>query len=386
MKKHLRVIASILAAALLFTGCAGTAGGGNSNSNAAKAPASNGNLTIADNAVDFAANLKFGWNLGNTLEANAKKGLESETSWGQPKATKELIDYIKASGFTSIRIPVSWGNHMDENYNIDEEWMNRVTEVVDWALDDGLYVIINTHHDDEYFYPSAEHLNDSIAYLTAIWTQIANHFENYDERLIFEGMNEPRLKGTAIEWWFAASNQEGCKAISTIAMLNQVFVDAVRACGGYNQTRYLMIQSYAASPSFTMHGSYSIANDPSNRLLLSIHAYTPYDFAMNANGYKNWDGSHRNELTFIDSLNDWFISKGIGVVITEFGATNKGNLEDRVAWAKAYTSRAESYGISCFLWDNGGTQIGEENFGMIDRRNLNIFFPELLDAYMEAYK
>lgn len=336
-------------------------------------------------SVAFAAKLKLGWNLGNTLDATGSGGMNSETSWGQPKVTKELIDYIASCGFTTIRIPVSWGKHTDSNYKIDSEWMARVTEIVDYAMDAGLYVVLNSHHDNDYYYPSEANMDNAKKYLKTIWTQIADNFKDYDERLIFEAMNEPRLANTSIEWWFQSNDSDGCAAIARISELDQVFVDTIRAGEGNNATRYLGVPSYAASPDFTMHKSFTIPDDPAGHLMISIHAYTPYDFTMNNAGYKEWDGKHKSDLAFIDNLNNNFIKKGYGVYIGEMGATNKNNLADRVAWAKNYTTKAAFYGIGCFVWDNGATGIGEENFGLINRKKLSPSFPELLDAYLEAY-
>lgn len=341
---------------------------------------------IANASTEFAANLKLGWNLGNTLDALGGSGLSSETAWGQPMVTQELMTCIANNGFTTIRIPVSWGQHTDSNYNIDEAWMARVTEVVDWALDAGLYVIINSHHDNDYYYPSAENFDNAKIYLNAIWTQIADNFSGYDERLIFESMNEPRLSGTNIEWWFQSNDSKGCAAIEEISILDQIFVNTVRAGENYNTSRYLMVSSYAASPDFTMHNSFTIPGDPAGRILISVHAYTPYDFAMHFDGgYDTWDGSRSGDLGFISRLNSYFVEKGYGVVIGEFGATNKDNIDSRVAWAKEYTAKAASYGIASCIWDNGGTDKGDENFGLIDRYNYSVYFPELLEAYKSGY-
>ncbi|MCR5744012.1 MAG: glycoside hydrolase family 5 protein [Lachnospiraceae bacterium] len=343
-------------------------------------------LPIADNAVTFAANLKLGWNLGNTLDATGGTGLNSETSWGQPVTTPELINYVKEAGFTSIRIPVSWGKHCDSDYNVDAEWMARVTEVVDYAIDADLYVILNSHHDCDFYYPSAENAENGAKYIETLWSQIAEQFKDYDERLIFESMNEPRLTGTSKEWWFSSSDSTGNEAIDVICNNNQVFVDTVRSAGGYNETRYLMVPGYAASPGL-MYSSFHMPTDPSERLILSIHAYTPYNFAMNySGGTDKWTSSQVSELNFMDTVYKNYVAKGYGVVIGEFGATNKNNLEDRVAWATDYTSKASSLGISCFLWDNGGTNAGDENFGMINRYSLYIYYPELLDAMLASYK
>lgn len=338
------------------------------------------------NAVEFAAVMRAGWNLGNTLDATDGKGLDSETSWFQPKTTQELISYVKEVGFTSIRIPVSWGNHVDENYQIDPEWMDRVKEVVDYAYNENMYVIINSHHDNDFYYPSEENLVNGKKYIATIWEQIAEEFKDYDNHLVFESMNEPRLAGTDIEWWFAMADPEGKAAIGRICELNQVFVDTVRAAGGNNPVRFIMVPSYAANPDFALNSSFSMPEDPAgDKLMLSVHAYTPYDFAGNANGYSDWDGSKNHEFNFMGKLKAMFVNEGYGVVIGEFGATNKGNDEDRVRWAKGYCQKAGSFGMSYFVWDNGATGVGEENFGVIDRTNLKLYFPEVFDAYMSGF-
>lgn len=341
----------------------------------------------AANAVEMAALMKLGWNLGNTLDATGGEGLESETSWGQPTVTKAQIEYIKECGFTTVRIPVSWNNHVDKDNNIDPAWMARVKEVVDYAYDSGLYVIINSHHDCDRYYPTEDRFEASSEYLKDIWTQIADTFADYDDRLIYESMNEPRLQGTSIEWWFQSSDKKGTAAIETIVKLNQVFVDTVRASGkGNNGTRFLMVPSYAASADFALHDSFVMPKDKvEGKLIASIHAYTPYDFTMNSRGYKEWDASRKSELSFMKKLDKKFTQNGYGVVIGEFGATNKGNLDDRVAWAADYSELAASLGIACVLWDNGGTGVGEENFGMINRRELKVYYPELLEALLSGY-
>ena len=336
-------------------------------------------------STEFAALMKMGWNLGNTLDANTVGGLESENCWGQPTTTKELVQYVKSEGFTSIRIPISWGKHTDENYTIDPQWMARVKEVVDYAYDEGMFVIINSHHDNDYYYPSEENMENATRYISTVWAQIAEEFKDYDNHLVFESMNEPRLAGTGIEWWFNAGDAKGEAAIKRICSLNQTFVDTVRTSGGNNENRFLMVPSYAASQDFALNKSFSMPEDPANRIMLSVHAYTPYDFAGSASGYKEWDGSKTTEFNFMGKLMSKFIHEGYGVVIGEFGATNKDNPEDRERWARGYTMKASSLGISYFIWDNGAVGVGEENFGLIDRNNLQVYFPSLLDAYKCGY-
>lgn len=343
-------------------------------------------LEIADNALDFAKSMKLGWNLGNTLDATGSSFLSAETSWGQPRVTRELINYVAECGFTSIRIPVSWGKHTDADLVIDWEWLDRVNEIVDYACDAGLYVILNSHHDCDYYYPTEENYESAERYIAEIWGQVAKRFADYDERLVFESMNEPRLMNTNKEWWFMDNDPEGVASIQCIVKLNQVFVDTVRAAGGKNETRYLMVPSNAASAGNALNAAFEMPNDPANRLLVSVHAYTPYDFAMNERGYKEWNESKEAEIKdFMSKLDEKFIKNGYGVVIGEFGATNKDNLEARVAWADSYTRLAAGYGIPCFLWDNGGTKVGSENFGMINRNTLQLSYPEILEALLKNY-
>lgn len=389
IKKHLSAALAALLAVSMLAGCGKSntdtdTNAGGDTANTAETEAYAPKVDIADNSVDFVKNMKLGWNLGNTLDATGS-GMSSETSWGQPKTTKELIDFVKGSGFTTIRIPVSWSNHVDENNNIDAEWMDRVNEVVDYAIDDGLYVILNSHHDNDKYYPTSEKYAESSKYLTDIWKQIAERFANYDEQLVFEGMNEPRLANTNKEWWFADNDKDGVDSIETVSKLDQDFVDTVRAAGGFNETRYLMVPSNRADAWTAMHKSFTLPTDPANRLIVSVHAYSPYDFAMNATGYKNWDGSKIGDLSFIDNLKSTYIDNGVGVVIGEFGAINKDNLEDRVRWADDYTKKAAEAGISCIWWDNGGTKVGTENFGLVDRIGQKIYYPEILDAMLKNY-
>ncbi len=348
-------------------------------------PVVNEPLPIPETSVEMAKAMKLGWNLGNTLDATGSRGMKSETSWGQPSVTKELIEYVKASGFTTIRIPVSWNNHMSDGV-IDSEWMDRVQEIVDWALDANLYVIINSHHDNDKYYPSDSKMEKSREYIRNIWTQISERFKDYDEHLIFESMNEPRLEGTSKEWWFAENDGDGLACIKNIVELNQIFVDTVRQSGGKNETRFLGVPSAMASSDNALNKAFSMPNDTiENHLLLSVHAYTPYDFTMNENGYDTWSSANNKEFDFMVNLKKQFINNGYGVYIGEFGATNKDNLSSRCSWADAYCSKAKVLGLSCILWDNGGTKKGNENFGMINRKKLEIYYPEILKKMVDAY-
>ena len=229
-------------------------------------------------------------------------------------------------------------------------------------------------------------MEESKAYLEAVWTQIADRFAGYDERLIFESMNEPRLIGTDKEWWFSEEDEEGIASIRCIVELNQTFVDTVRGRSGYNTTRYLLVPSNAAAAQNALSEAFSMPKDRENRVMLSVHAYLPYDFAMNETGYWEWDSDKTEELSFLDELYEKFVKNGYGVVIGEMGAINKDNLEDRIRWADDYTKKAAQSRISCFLWDNGGISVGRENFAMIDRRKLSVYYPGMLSVMLENYK
>ena len=160
----------------------------------------NDTMTVTS-AKDLVAKMTNGWNLGNTMDATGE-GLGSEVSWLPLKVTtnKYMIDMLPEAGFNVLRIPVSWGNHIiDDKYTIDPAWMDRVQEIVNYGIDNGLYVILNTHH-EEWYMPKPSEKDGDIEEIKAVWAQIADRFKGYDEHLIFEGLNEPRLRGEGAEW------------------------------------------------------------------------------------------------------------------------------------------------------------------------------------------
>lgn len=339
-----------------------------------------------ENSADFTRLLGLGWNLGNTFDSEGN----SETSWGVPYVTEEFIDKIAAHGFTTIRIPVTWHTRLSNqsDYTIDEKQLDRVQEVVDWALDAGLFVVLNSHHDCDYYYPSDEHMEQSRAYITAIWTQLCVRFSDYDTRLIFEGMNEPRLKGTNSEWWFAYDNEEGLAALENVMELNELFVDTVRSFGASHAERYLACPSYAAAPDFTTFLRFNPPQD--SRVIVSVHSYSPYEFALNKNGTNEWSSENPkdvdNAVWYMPKLYQRFISQGIGVMLGECGAMYKENDAARIDWARTYFSTAAESSLPCFLWDNGiQNRAGAETFGLIDRSSGEIYSPDYISAVFSAY-
>ena len=348
---------------------------------------------IPDNdAMKLLKDMKCGWNLGNTFDAfngytAHTRGTAMETSWVGAKTTKKLIAAIKEAGFNTIRMPVSWHNHVDENDVIDPEWIDRVREVAGWALDLDMYVIVNTHHDNDvkYYYPDTVHYDRSEAYLSAIWTQMAEAFKDCDDHLILESMNEPRLVGTAYEWNWNSNVSECRLSAKYLNQLNQKFVDIVRASGGNNATRYLAVPAYSASPWYAVDQAFQLPEDTAdNRIIVAAHAYTPYNFALNIQSKDRTfdiekDQSKKGEIAnFMNGLYNRFIQNGIPVMMDEFGALDKdGNLQDRVNFTAYYVASASTRGITCVWWDNHNFTGSGERFGLIRRNTLEWVYPDI---------
>ena len=339
-------------------------------------------------AEELAADIRVGWNLGNTLDATNLNWLSRsdavprfETAWGNPFTTGETIDAVKNAGFNAIRIPVSWAKCADSNYNIRTDWMDRVKQIVDFAVSNDMYIILNTHHDEDIFKFLNRNLEESKKALKKIWEQIAEAFKDYNEKLIFEDLNEPRTIGSPSEW-----NGGTAEERNNLNILHQIFVDTIRASGGNNEKRILMVSTYAASSTAAAMNGLSIPNDPTNtknKIIVSIHAYEPYNFALNENSPVNtWDSGNPADtspiIERIDRAYDLFVSKGLPVIMGEFGAMDKNNEEARAQWAQYYVNYAMGKGIKCFWWDDGG------NFRLLNRTVKNFYYHLIVEALMRG--
>lgn len=348
-------------------------------------------------AQAFADSLVMGFNLGNAFDANEcnwlRNELDYESAWCGAKTSQALLDALWEAGFRTIRLPVSWHNHVagKTDYTISEPWLNRVQQVVDWALERGFYVILNIHHDNNtnFLYPSSALLEQSVNYVNGIWSQLAARFADYDEHLIFESMNEPRLVGHKNEWYIDNGSKDCQDAIACINTLNQAFVDTVRASGSVNATRYLIVPGYDASPEGALNDGFALPADPNpandTRILLGVHAYTPYSFALEYPGVRNWsidvNTDKSNVGGFMQRLYERYVSKGQPVVITEFGARNKnGNTQARTEFTAYYVASARVRGMTCIWWDNNATTGNGELFGIIDRASCEWRFPSIAEA------
>ena len=376
--KFTKLAAAALAAVLMLSSCGGTPEGTEADLPAEEAP-----TAIRDiSSVELVSEMKVGWNLGNTLDATGSRDLSSERSWGAPSITDEMIETVKAAGFNVIRIPTTWFNHMDEEQNIDPEWMARVKEIVDYAIDGETFVILNVHHED-WNHTFADNKDRAVETEIKVWTQIAETFKNYDEHLIFEGQNEPRMVGTDMEW--SEGNQDAYDVINAV---NAAFIETVRSSGGNNPKRHLMIPGYAAKYSDTALQNLVIPEND-DKIIVSVHAYTPYNFALNKSGGKKFSSEKASATRDIDdmvrSLKENLVDKGIAVIIGETGAMDKDNLESRVDWAQYFTKSARSIGVPCVWWDNHAFTSGE-TFGMLKLTTLEWQYPEVLEAFVNGAK
>ena len=355
-------------------------------------------------ATQVVSDMTVGWNIGNSLDSYGQKAYfpyttSNETYWGNPKTTKALIDAVAAAGFNTVRIPVSWGQYTTgPDYQIPAFFMNRVHEVVDYCIENDMYVILNTHHDINanycFYIPNNANKSRSGAYFKSVWTQIGNEFKDYDYHLIFETMNEPRLVGHSEEWWFPRNNPSSDikEAVACINDYNQAALDAIRATGGNNSTRCVMVPGYDASIEGCMTDTFAMPKDSaSDRLILSVHAYIPYHFAIASDNYTTrFDDSNKGEIdSFFNDLNSKFLSKNVPVVVGETSATNRNNRADRVKWADYYWGAAAKYSnVAMVLWDNNiydNNSAGSDGecHRYIDRTTFQWTVPEIISAIMK---
>ena len=354
----------------------------------------------------------FGWNLGNTLDAHKvgvlNQGLNSEISWSNPYTTEEMIKGLSDKGVKTIRIPVTWHNHLiDYYYTIDPEWMKRVKTIVDWSIKHKLYVILNSHHDyyanytnesmsyGKGYYPLKKDKIESEKFLYNIWKQIAEAFNNgYDHHLIFEPLNEPHLEGSDYAWKYVRGNSLCEEAVSTLNEYIQLIVKTIRESGGNNEKRFLLICPLMASTSAAINSDFIFPSDKkynpyNNKMILSVHSYTPSDFAgsKNPNLTEYKEEYNISQYDMYLNLYEKFVLNGYNVIFGEFGSTNKNNTEERIKFGKYFIETAKKHHMSCIIWDNG--KMSNVNdiksvFGIYDRREIKWIDDNLIDSYVKS--
>ena len=288
--------------------------------------------SVFHTANEIAVDMGLGWNLGNTMEAYQASDCDKityewipvigdnqpsdyETCWGAPVTTQEMIDGVKASGFNTVRIPVFWGNMManDGTWTINDEYIGRVKEIVDYCMNDDLYAVVNIHHFDE-FIIRRNKLADCSDIFERLWTQIAGYFKDYPEKLVFEGFNE-YLGGKQFDEWGTLKEPSQDDAYLLTNTLNQTFVNAVRATGGKNAERVLIISGYCTNIDNTTSNRFQMPMDTvSDRLMVSVHYVDNLMFWINQIGSKSWLDYTDSQIALLDRA---FKEKGIPVFLGE---------------------------------------------------------------------
>ncbi|MCC8038425.1 MAG: cellulase family glycosylhydrolase [Bacteroidales bacterium] len=340
-------------------------------------------------AAAVASQIFAGWNLGNTMEATGG----SETSWGNVKTSKEIIDVVKAAGFNAVRIPCSWDQYIiDDNYTIDPVWLSRVGEVIDYVVNDDMYAVLNIHWDGGWLEENANASAqaENVAKQKALWTQIANAFEGYDDHLLFAGCNE--VRNTSGSGWNGPTAEEE----AALEAYLQAFIDAVRATGGNNAERNLIVQCWCCN-GWRALDSLTMPTDPagSDHLMMEMHFYDPsamtHEGSTTKWGYRagyvsSNDGLQEDYIdSFFGQIKAKYVDKGIPVILGEYGTCCWSTTDADVMASQAYylryvTAAAKNNGMVPFYWDNGTPGIG--SFGVINRGALAVGLPHFVEGIM----
>ena len=350
-----------------------------------------------------------GWNLGNQLES-VTDNVPEETNWGNPVITEKLIQSVKAAGFKSIRIPVSYFAKIDDDkdYTINSKWLDRVQEVVNYCIKNDLYAVINIHGDGYntidggWLLCNGKNQTEIKKKYKKVWKQIAERFKNYDEHLLFESMNE-EFDGS-----YSEPNKEYYQNINDY---NQIFVDTVRKTGDNNTKRWLIIPGWNTNIDYTA-GDYGFKlptdqyrnksiDKEEQRIMISVHYYSPWDFCGGENGVITQWGNEaddpsktsttcdetymKNQLNLMKTT---FADKGYPVFIGEYGSINKTSYDSENEYYRAYFARklcqlSRKNGCIPMYWDNGYN--GVHGFGLFDRTTCEITQPVIIDAIMEGF-
>ncbi len=406
-KRTLAAAAAVMMAVL--TGCSSNGSSDNTEVTSAADTAVT-EAAAAENTWDeldqtaITAAMGMGWNLGNQLEASSNK-VPNETTWGNPTITEDLIKAVKAQGFNTIRIPVSYLSKIGEapDYTIDSAWLDRVQEVVDYVVGNDMYAVINIHGDGYYTVDGSwllcvdDNQDEIKAKYEAVWKQIADRFKDYDEHLIFESMNEE------FDNTYGRPNKDG---YANINEYNRIFVDTVRGTGSNNTKRWLLLPGWNTNIEYTA-GNYGfvipedkLCESDGKRIMISVHYYDPYNFTIDENSssaktqwgkyatenFDNW-GQEDHVDSQMQMLHDTFIAEGYPVIIGEMGVQDKTHLSEsfneyRRYWLEYVVKSAKANGCIPVYWDNGWN--GKNGFGLFDRTSCTVTQQSLIDAMIRA--
>ncbi|MEO8534771.1 MAG: cellulase family glycosylhydrolase [Flavobacterium sp.] len=355
---------------------------------------------MSSTAAQLAAKIKLGWNIGNTLEATG-----SETAWGNPKVTKALIDAVKANGFNAIRIPCSWNQYLANatTAQIKTDWLNRVKEVVQYCVDNDMYVVVNIHWDGGWLENNITEAKkeENNAKQKAFWEQIATHLRGFDEHLLFASANEPAVEDAA--------------QMAVLTSYHQTFIDAVRSTGGKNAYRTLVVQGPTTDIEKTNKLMTVLPTDKiASRMMVEVHYYSPWNFAgltkdeswgkmfyYWGTGFHSATNTERNPTWGEEAdleknfklMKTQFVDKGIPVLLGEFGAIRRTSLtgaaltlhlNSRAYYLKTVVKQARANGLLPFYWDEGS--LGDNGFGIFKRADNTVFDTQALNALIEGLK
>lgn len=353
---------------------------------------------MASTAVQLAAKIKLGWNIGNTLEATG-----GETAWGNPKVTKALIDAVKANGFNAVRIPCSWNQNLENaaTAKIKTDWLNRVKEVIQYCVDNDMYVLVNIHWDGGWLENNITEAKkeENNAKQKAFWEQIATHLRGFDEHLLFASANEPAVEDAA--------------QMAVLNSYHQTFIDAVRSTGGKNAYRTLVVQGPTTDIEKTNKLMTTLPTDKvASRMMVEVHYYSPWNFAGLTKdetwgkmfyywgaGFHSTTDTERNATWGEEAdleknfklMKTQFVDKGIPVLLGEFGAIRRTtltgdaltlHLNSRAYYLKTVVKTAKANGLLPFYWDEGSK--GNNGFGIFNRDDNTVFDTKSLTALKEG--
>lgn len=333
---------------------------------------------------EMIAEMGTGWNLGNTMDGHSGF-VPNETLWQDTETTQALISAVHDLGFNTVRIPITWGTMINEDYSINEKWISRVQDIVDYCINQDMYVIINIHHDgaDQSGWLNIATSNLQALYVkyAGVWKSIATYFRDYDEHLIFESMNEVYGSND-----LAADN-------ATIMNLNQIFINVVRSTGSNNEQRWLSVPGrYTNTEAMTneKYGFHMPEDTVEDRLFAAVHWYN-WMFGMSENmSYGEFTDSMVKELVNdIEKLKTRFTSQGIPVIMGEYGVINKNNPEQRAYHNEIFNLLAKEAGIVPVYWDQGwydrSADPADYSFTLVDRVTCQTIDKEVTDALMRGF-
>lgn len=347
-------------------------------------PDANGMSTYT--AVELTDIMGVGWNVGNSLDA-----VGSETAWGNPVINEKLIEAVENAGFNTVRIPIAWSNYIeegDDTFTISNAGLARVEEVVNYVVSRDMFAMINIHWDGGWMQPTyadQDYVNDR---LKKMWQQIAIYFRDYDYHLVFAGTNEVMVDGdygTPKEEYYTVQNS-----------FNQTFITTVRETGGKNAYRYLTVQGFNTNIDNTVKYAVLPEDTVENRMLMEVHYYDPYEFTLDVSNDTKWQwgaiatdpaatpdsGGEEWLDTQFQRMHDTFVSQGVGVILGEYGASYRKDVEGAEVYRAYYyektTQAALQYGLVPIIWDNGSPS--NHQMGLFNRTDGSAYFPELIDA------